>query len=65
MPAKLTGYSDHSIGIGACIEAASRGATLIEKHFTLDKNLQCETESAHSCSMDLNELKKLSEFCKA
>ena len=39
MPAKLTGYSDHSIGIGACIEAASRGATLIEKHFTIDKTL--------------------------
>lgn len=65
MPTNLTGYSDHSIGIAACIEAVSRGATLIEKHFTLDKNLQCETESAHSCSMDLDELKKLTKFCKA
>lgn len=65
MPEKLTGYSDHSIGLGACIEATKRGATFIEKHFTLDKNLQCETESAHSCSMDLNELKELTEFCKA
>jgi len=65
MPEKLTGYSDHSTGIGACIEAAKRGASFIEKHFTLDKNLQCETESAHSCSMDLNELKKLTGSCKA
>ena len=64
MPEKLSGYSDHSIGIKACIEAVKRGAHYIEKHFTLDKGLQCETESAHSCSMDLSELRELSAFCK-
>ena len=32
------GYSDHSLGIDACCLAASLGATIIEKHFTLDKN---------------------------
>ena len=32
------GYSDHSIGIETCLIAISRGATIIEKHFTLDKS---------------------------
>jgi len=52
----LVGYSDHSIGIEACLEAVKRGATVLEKHFTLDHRLQCDTESAHSCSMDFEQL---------
>ena len=32
------GLSDHTPGIGAAIAAVSYGATIIEKHFTLDKN---------------------------
>ncbi len=32
------GYSDHTIGKTACIAAASLGANIIEKHFTLDNN---------------------------
>ena len=32
------GLSDHTPGIGAAIAAISYGATIIEKHFTLDKN---------------------------
>lgn len=32
------GYSDHSIGIETCLLAISRGAKIIEKHFTLDKS---------------------------
>ena len=32
------GYSDHSIGIDAPLIAISRGASVIEKHFTLDKS---------------------------
>ena len=59
----LVGYSDHSIGIGACKEAVRRGATVIEKHFTTDKKLQCKTESAHICSMTMNELRSLRDFC--
>jgi sialic acid synthase SpsE len=35
----LVGYSDHTAGIAASIIAASLGACVIEKHFTLDKGL--------------------------
>jgi len=32
------GYSDHTVGIEACLIAIARGAQIIEKHFTLDKS---------------------------
>jgi sialic acid synthase SpsE len=32
------GYSDHTPGIAVAIAAAARGATVIEKHFTLDRD---------------------------
>ena len=34
------GYSDHTIGEEACLAAVSVGASIIEKHFTLDKNME-------------------------
>jgi sialic acid synthase SpsE len=33
------GYSDHSVGIEAALAAVSLGATVIEKHLTLDRSL--------------------------
>ncbi len=35
LPKCVIGYSDHSIGNEACIYAASIGAKIVEKHFTL------------------------------
>ena len=32
------GYSDHTVGVEACLIAIARGARMIEKHFTLDKS---------------------------
>jgi len=33
------GFSDHTLGIDVAVAAAARGATIIEKHLTLDKTL--------------------------
>ena len=38
-PSLDVGFSDHSIGSGAAILAVALGATLLEKHFTIDKTL--------------------------
>lgn len=59
----LLGYSDHSIGLKSCFDAVDRGAKFIEKHFTLDHNLQSELESAHICSMNVKQLEELRLFC--
>jgi sialic acid synthase SpsE len=56
---KISGISDHSIGITAGLVAFSRGARILEKHFTLDKNMYGPD---HSCSMTPEELKVLSDF---
>ena len=53
------GFSDHTIGISSCIYAVSRGAKIIEKHFSNSKNLNVLTQQAHTCSMDLSELNLL------
>jgi N,N'-diacetyllegionaminate synthase len=49
-----TGYSDHSLGNTASIIAASLGAIIIEKHFTLDKKLPGPD---HIASLNPSELK--------
>ena len=36
----LIGYSDHTVGNTACIGAVALGACVIEKHFTLDCNME-------------------------
>ncbi len=54
------GYSDHTLGIESSLLAISRGAKIIEKHFTLDKS--DTTIRDHALSADPNELKKLIEL---
>ena len=38
-PQHSIGFSDHTIGILAPVVAVARGASVVEKHFTLDKSL--------------------------
>lgn len=35
---KTVGYSDHTLGIDACVLAVALGARIVEKHFTINKN---------------------------
>ena len=57
--AGLAGYSDHTLGLDFCYLAISRGARILEKHFTLDKTRNRTTERAHICSMTPEELREL------
>lgn len=50
---KPVGYSDHTIGIEIPIAAAALGATVIEKHFTLDRTL---AGPDHTASLEPAEL---------
>lgn len=51
-----TGYSDHTNGIEIPIAAAAMGATVIEKHFTLDKTMEGPD---HKASLEPYELKAM------
>jgi N,N'-diacetyllegionaminate synthase len=50
------GYSDHTLGIEVPIAAVALGAIVIEKHFTLDRNLPGPD---HRASLEPNELKSM------
>src|SRR5437667_11882055 len=50
------GYSDHTTGIEISIAAAALGACIIEKHFTLDRNLPGPD---HRASLEPSELKAM------
>jgi N,N'-diacetyllegionaminate synthase len=50
------GYSDHTPGIEVAIAAVAMGATVIEKHFTLDRNLPGPD---HKASLEPEELKAM------
>ncbi len=51
-----TGYSDHTLGIEVPIAAVALGATVIEKHFTLDRNMKGPD---HRASLEPDELKEM------
>ena len=50
------GYSDHTLGIEVPIAAVALGASVIEKHFTLDRSLQGPD---HKASLEPQELKNM------
>jgi N,N'-diacetyllegionaminate synthase len=50
------GYSDHTTGITVPVAAVALGASIIEKHFTLDKDLPGPD---HRASLDPDELKRM------
>ena len=55
-PGVNIGYSDHTLGIEIPVAAVAMGATIIEKHFTLDKNMEGPD---HKASLEPNELKAM------
>lgn len=57
----LSGYSDHSVGIGAAPFAIPMGAKVVEKHFTLDKSLEGPD---HEASLSPEELKDFVRLVK-
>ena len=54
----LIGYSDHSWGINAALAAVAMGAVLLEKHFTLDRNMAGPDHQFSSNPGELTELVK-------
>lgn len=54
---RLIGYSDHTLGIEACLAAVALGARVIEKHFTFDKSRT--TMRDHQLSADPADLAQL------
>lgn len=55
-PRHKIGFSDHSLGIACPLGAVALGASIIEKHFTLSKNL---AGPDHKASLEPNELKAM------
>ena len=55
------GYSDHTLGFEVALAAVSLGASIIEKHFTLDKSLEGPD---HSASLEPEEFKLLIKYIK-
>ena len=52
------GYSDHTLGIEVPVAAVALGAKVIEKHFTLDRNMEGPD---HQASLEPHELKNMVE----
>jgi len=50
------GYSDHTVGTDVAVAAVARGARIVEKHFTLDRNLPGPD---HRASLEPDQLAEL------
>lgn len=53
----IDGVSDHSIGPAGAIAAIAHGARIIERHMSLTRYRDVETEKAHLCSSDPDEFR--------
>lgn len=58
------GYSDHTLGNSIPVLACLRGAKLIEKHYTFNRNSQKNCELAHLCSFTPKTLRSFANMIK-
>ena len=58
----FSGYSDHTVGIGACLYAVAKGATILEKHFSNSKAMNVEISPGHTGSMNMKDLFQIREL---
>ena len=61
---EYSGFSDHSIGTSAAIYALSNGAKIVEKHFTLDKNMHGPDHNLSANPEDLTSIVKFRDDLK-
>jgi sialic acid synthase SpsE len=61
---EYSGYSDHTVGIGASLRAHLRGATILEKHFSNNVFSQTKLEGGHLGSLDQESLRQLVNIVK-
>ncbi len=57
----IVGYSGHERGINVSLAAVSIGAAILERHFTLDRNMEGPD---HAASLEYHEFKSLVDGCK-
>lgn len=57
----IVGYSGHERGINVSLGAISLGAQILERHFTLDRNMEGPD---HAASLEYSEFKNLVEGCR-
>ena len=58
----FSGYSDHTVGISACLFAVARGAIVLEKHFGNSKAMNTKISPGHLGSMNMDELIQIREL---
>ena len=55
-PKALVGYSGHELGYVATLGAVAKGAVLVERRVTLDREMK---GSDHKCSLDMEQLAEM------
>ena len=60
----IVGFSSHDNGIALSLASYVKGARIIEKHFTLDKNLYGPDHKGSALPEELVELRKFTDQAK-